>query len=71
MNLVERLRNGMELGDEAKAADRIEQLEAALRDAKEAIENGKRVRNYESGTQYQPALEDAALKTINAALGGE
>lgn len=27
----------------------------------EALENGRRVRNFEGGTKYQPDLEDAAL----------
>ena len=40
----------------------------ALRLALEALENGKRVRNAEGGTKYQPDLEDKAITAIKAAL---
>ena len=40
----------------------------ALRLALEALKNGKRVRNAEGGTKYQPDLEDKAITAIKAAL---
>jgi hypothetical protein len=40
-----------------------EALELAL----EALENGKRVRNAEGGTKYQPDLEDNAITAIKQA----
>ena len=40
----------------------------ALRLALEALENGKRVRNADGGTKYQPDLEDKAITAIKAAL---
>lgn len=53
--------------------DRINQLEAereadraAMREALEALENGRRVRNCEGGTKYQPPLEDAAISSLKA-----
>jgi hypothetical protein len=36
--------------------------------ALEALENGKRVRNAEGGTQYQPDLEDKAITAIKQSL---
>ncbi len=41
----------------------------AMRQALDALENGKRVRACEGGTTYQPPLEDAAIKALRAALG--
>ena len=43
-------------------------LETAARQALEALENGKRVRECEGGTKYQPTLEDAAIAAIRSAL---
>tara|TARA_R110000868_G_scaffold334978_1_gene595639 strand:+ start:311 stop:853 length:543 start_codon:yes stop_codon:yes gene_type:complete len=40
----------------------------ALKLALEALENGKRVRNAEGGTEYQPTLEDKAIAAIKEAL---
>jgi hypothetical protein len=40
----------------------------ALKLALEALKNGKRVRNAEGGTKYQPDLEDKALTAIKQAL---
>ena len=40
----------------------------ALKLALEALENGKRVRNAEGGTKYQPDLEDQAITAIKQAL---
>ena len=40
----------------------------ALKLALEALENGKRVRDGEGGTKYQPWLEDAAITAIKEAL---
>jgi hypothetical protein len=40
----------------------------ALRLALEALENGKRVRDAEGGTKYQPDLENQAITAIKAAL---
>jgi hypothetical protein len=40
----------------------------ALKLALEALENGKRVRNAEGGTKYQPDLEDKAITAIKQAL---
>ena len=40
----------------------------ALKLALEALENGKRVRDGEGGTRYQPELEDAAITAIKEAL---
>jgi hypothetical protein len=40
----------------------------ALKLALEALENGKRVRNAEGGTKYQPDLEDNAITAIKQAL---
>jgi hypothetical protein len=39
-----------------------------LRQALEALENGKRVRAGEGGTKYQPPLEDSAIAALRAAL---
>jgi hypothetical protein len=41
----------------------------ALKLALEALENGKRVRNAEGGTKYQPDLEDKAIAACEQALG--
>jgi hypothetical protein len=41
---------------------------AALKLALEALENGKRVRNAEGGTKYQPDLEDKTITAIKQAL---
>ena len=41
----------------------------ALRQALDALENGKRVRNAEGGTKYQPELEDKAIATIKECVG--
>jgi hypothetical protein len=41
---------------------------ALLRQALEALENGKRVRAGEGGTKYQPPLEDSAIAALRAAL---
>jgi hypothetical protein len=38
-----------------------------LKLALEALENGKRVRNAEGGTKYQPELEDKAITAIKQA----
>jgi hypothetical protein len=43
-------------------------IEEALKLALEALENGKRVRNAEGGTKYQPDLEDKAITAIKQAL---
>jgi hypothetical protein len=40
----------------------------ALKLALEALENGKRVRNAEGGTKYQPDLEDKTITTIKQAI---
>jgi hypothetical protein len=40
----------------------------ALRLALDALKNGKRVRDAEGGTKYQPDLEDQAITAIKAAL---
>jgi hypothetical protein len=40
----------------------------ALQLALEALKNGKRVRNAEGGTKYQPDLEDKAITAIKSAL---
>ena len=40
----------------------------ALKMALEALENGKKVREGEGGTKFQPALEDAAMTAIEEAL---
>jgi hypothetical protein len=40
----------------------------AMRQALDALENGKRVRNYEGGTKYQPDLEDLAITALRAAI---
>ena len=42
--------------------------DAALKLALKALENGKRVRDGEGGTRYQPELEDAAITAIKEAL---
>ena len=42
--------------------------DTALKLALEALENGKRVRNAEGGTKYQPDLEDKAIIVIKQAL---
>lgn len=47
-----------------KWTDRIKELEQALDVALEALENGKRVRNCEGGTKYQPDLEDHAIAKL-------
>jgi hypothetical protein len=39
-----------------------------LKLALEALENGKRVRNADGGTKYQPELEDKAILAIKQAL---
>ena len=39
-----------------------------LRQALDALENGKRVRNFESGTKLQIPLEDAAILSLRAAI---
>jgi hypothetical protein len=39
-----------------------------MRQALEALENGKRVRAGEGGTKYQPPLEDSAITALRAAL---
>jgi hypothetical protein len=44
--------------------------EALLRQALEALENGKRVRNCEGGTLFQPPLEDAAIAALRERLEG-
>ncbi len=43
-------------------------LRQAAQQALEALENGKRVRNFEGGTKYQPTLEDDAITTLRSAL---
>jgi len=43
-------------------------LRQAAQQALEALENGKRVRNFEGGTKYQPTLEDNAITTLRTAL---
>ena len=43
-------------------------VEATLKLALEALKNGKRVRNAEGGTKYQPDLEDNAITAIKQAL---
>jgi hypothetical protein len=40
----------------------------AMKQALEALENGKRVRANEGGTKYQPDLEDAAIATLRQAI---
>ena len=36
-----------------------------------ALENGKRVRNAEGGTRYQPDLEKKAITALREALGDD
>jgi hypothetical protein len=43
----------------------------ALKLALEALENGKRVRNAEGGTKYQPDLEDNAIDACKQALAAQ
>jgi hypothetical protein len=43
----------------------------ALKLALEALENGKRVRNAEGGTKYQPDLEDKTITAIKQALAAQ
>jgi phage shock protein A len=43
--------------------------EAVMRQALAALENGKRVRNCEGGTLFQPPLEDAAIAALRERLG--
>jgi hypothetical protein len=43
----------------------------ALKLALEALKNGKRVRNAEGGTKYQPDLEDKAITAIKQALAAQ
>ena len=43
-------------------------LREAAQQALKALENGKRVRNFEGGTKYQPTLEDNAITALRAAL---
>lgn len=40
----------------------------ALKMALEALKNGKKVREGEGGTKFQPLLEDAAITAIEEAL---
>jgi hypothetical protein len=40
----------------------------AQRDALLEAQNGKKVRNHEGGTRYQPPVEDAAITSLRAAL---
>jgi len=42
--------------------------DAVLRQALEALENGKAVRNHEGGTMYQPPIEDEAIAAIRKVL---
>jgi hypothetical protein len=49
----------------------IKEDEALLRQALEALENGKRVRNCEGGTLLQPPLEDAAIAALRERLGNQ
>lgn len=39
-----------------------------LQQALDALENGKRVRNFEGGTKYQPDLEDAVITALREAI---
>lgn len=39
-----------------------------MQQALDALENGKRVRNFEGGTKFQPPLEDAAITALRAQL---
>ena len=43
-------------------------LRQAAQQALEALENGKRVRNFEGGTKHQPTLEDNAITALRTAL---
>jgi hypothetical protein len=49
-------------------SDGMNKLREAAQAALDALENGKRVRNYEGGTKYQPPIEDAAMDALRAAL---
>jgi hypothetical protein len=40
----------------------------AMKQALEALENGKRVRACEGGTKYQPDLEDAAITALRQSI---
>ena len=40
----------------------------AMKQALEALDNGKRVRACEGGTKYQPDLEDAAITVLRQAI---
>jgi hypothetical protein len=40
----------------------------AMKQALEALENGKRVRACEGGTKYQPELEDVAIVSLRQAI---
>jgi hypothetical protein len=46
-------------------------MKDALKLALEALENGKRVRNAEGGTKYQPDLEDKTITAIKQALAAQ
>lgn len=46
-------------------------LRAAAQQALEALENGKRVRDGEGGTKYQPPLEDSAIAALRDVLAQE
>jgi hypothetical protein len=45
--------------------------EDAMQLALEALKNGRRVREHDSGTKFQPPLEDAAIDALTKALGEE
>lgn len=74
LRLAKGLRDGtLLLSERDEAAEWLERLHAereadraAMREALEALENGRRVRNCEGGTKYQPPLEDAAISSLKA-----
>jgi hypothetical protein len=58
-----------ELVRKSDALAEREEDRALMREALEALENGRRVRNCEGGTKYQPPLEDAAISKLRARVG--
>lgn len=77
LRLAKGLRDGtLLLSERDEAAEWLERLHAEreadralMREALEALENGRRVRNCEGGTKYQPPLEDAAISKLRARVG--
>jgi len=51
-----------------KLGEDYSKLQAAARLAFDALINGKKVRNGEGGTKYQPPLEDAAIAALKEVL---